>query len=401
MPLFSSFGIAAAFGGMLLVGGLEALYGPSLVRVIAVLDAPPVAVGMIISAHFIGGLLGVLTAQSVHKRLGNRILLGAGYLLLVGGSLAFAWAPALVFSIGASAIAGLGFGVLDYALSHLFAIAFGVTAPRMLNLLHGFFGIGAILAPLAVAAVGAERYPLYFSGFAALALIAALGIRGVAPTPTQRSHGADPSIHDTAARSHQTRMSASMFGVLAALVGVFVLHVAVGSGVGSWEATYLVLGGTSPEQAAVASSLFWFCMTVSRFTMAKLSTRIRPGVLVTLSCALMVIGSLLAAMPGYAIAGLAIVGLAIGPVFPTALAWASRVFGGKSWVSGSLIAVSMIGGIAFPPLLGGTVAEDSSPLFFPLSLAALAASCVVCCVIAGALLHAARRTDIDTPHRTH
>jgi FHS family glucose/mannose:H+ symporter-like MFS transporter len=371
---------------MLLIGALEALYGPSLVRVIDVFDAPPTAVGMIISAHFIGGLLGVLVAQTVHKWIGNRILLGAGYVLLIGGSSGFAWGTTLAFSITGSAIAGLGFGALDYALSHLFAVGFGVTAPRMLNLLHGFFGVGAILAPLVVAVLGVAHYPLYFSGFAALALIAAVGIRGVASRPTQHSSTVDPSVRDAPATpSGQTRLTAVSFGIFTALVGVFVLHVAAGSGIGTWETTYLVQGGTGVEQAAAASSLFWLCMTVSRFVLAKLSTRLRPGVLVTLSCIAMTAGSLLAAIPGFAVAGLAIVGFAIGPVFPTTLAWASQIFGGKRWVSGSLIAISMVGGIVFPPLLGGTVSGGSSLLSFPLFLAAISAFCMVCCLIAGAL----------------
>lgn len=391
-PLFTSPGVASSFGGMLLIGGLEALYGPSLTRVIDVFDAPPAIVGLIISAHFIGGLLGVLVAQTVHKWVGNRILLAAGYVLLIGGSVGFAWGPTLAFSITASAVAGLGFGALDYALSHLFAVGFGATAPRMLNLLHGFFGLGAILAPLVVAVLGAEHYPLYFSGFAVLALIAAAGIRGVASRPTQRSSSAVHSRDDeTATPSRPARMSVVSFGIFAALAGVFVLHVAVGSGIGSWEATYLVLAGASAEHAAAAISLFWLCMTVSRFALAQLSTRMRPGVLVTLGCTVMTVGSLLTTMPGFAVAGLAVVGFAIGPVFPTALAWASQIFGGRSWVSGSLIAISMVGGIIFPPVLGITVAAGSSLLLFPLFLAAISALCVVCCLIAAVLRSAQAR----------
>lgn len=401
-PLFTSSGVASSFGGMLLIGGIEALYGPSLIRVIDVFGAPPAIVGLIISAHFTGGLLGVLVAQTVHEWIGNRVLLAAGYALLIGGSVGFAWGPTLEFSIASSAVAGLGFGALDYALSQLFAMGFGATAPRMLNLLHGFFGLGAIVAPLVVAVLGAERYPLYFSGFAALALIAAAGIRGVASRPTQRSSGADHSRQDeTAAPSRPARMSIVPFGIFATLAGVFVLHVAVGSGIGSWEATYLVLGGTSVEHAAAASSLFWLCMTVSRFTLAQLSTRMRPGVLVTLACTVMTVGSLLTAVPGLAAAGLAVVGFAIGPVFPTALAWASQTFGGRSWVSGSLIAISMVGGIIFPPVLGSAVAAGSSLLLFPLFLATVSALCVVCCLIAAALPSVHRRKFPDaTPEST-
>jgi fucose permease len=379
---------------MLLIGSLEALYGPSLIRLIERFEASPSAVGIVISAHFIGGLLGVLASQSIHARIGNRILLTFGYLLLLLGSIGFAWAPTLVLAITASAAAGLGFGALDYAFSHLFAVAFGSGSGKMLNLLHGFFGIGAILAPLAVAVFGPEHYPAYFTGFALLTLITALGVQGVRSFPTQGS-----AASETPANSPGTGLSTaagkrSYFIVgFAGMICVFVFHVAVGSGIGSWEATYLTLSGISVEQAAAATSLFWFSMTASRFALAAAIKRLRPGTVVTLSCTLMTVGSAVALIPGYAVMGLALAGFAIGPIFPTALAWATQAFGGRSWVSGSLIAISMIGGIAFPPLLGATVAADADEALFPLALAGLSLLSVLACIAIGAVRIVQRRSD--------
>lgn len=392
--LFTPIGIASSFGGMLLIGALEALYGPSLIRLIERFDVSPSAVGIVISAHFVGGLLGVLTSQSLHARIGNRITLAAGYLLLLLGSLGFAWAPTLILAITASAAAGLGFGALDYAFSHLFAVAFGSGSGKMLNLLHGFFGIGAILAPLVVALFGPEHYPLYFTGFALLTLTTALGIQGVLSFPTQGS--AAPETPANAAGTGSSMAAGKQLYVIVGFAGmicVFVFHVAVGSGIGSWEATYLTLTGISVEQAAAATSLFWFSMTASRFVLATAIKRLRPGTVVTLSCTLMTIGSAVAFIPGAAVIGLALAGFAIGPVFPTALAWANQLFGGRSWVSGSLIAISMIGGIAFPPLLGATVAADADEALFPLALTGLSLLCVLACMAIGAIRIVQRHPD--------
>ena len=392
--LFTTLGIASSFGGMFLIGALEALYGPSLVRLIERFEVSPSAVGIVISAHFIGGLLGVLASQSIHARIGNRITLATGYLLLLLGTIGFAWAPNLILAITASAAAGLGFGALDYAFSHLFAVAFGSGSGKMLNLLHGFFGIGAILAPLVVAVFGPEHYPLYFTGFALLTLITALGVRGVRSFPTQ-----GPAAPETPANAPGTGLSKvasnQLYFILgfAAMTCVFVFHVAVGSGIGSWEATYLSLGGISVQQAAAATSLFWFSLTASRFVLAAAIKRLRPGTVVTLSCTLMTIGSAVAFIPGWAVIGLAVAGFAIGPVFPTALAWANQLFGGRSWVSGSLIAISMIGGIAFPPLLGATVAADAEEALFPLALAGLSLLSTLACMAIGALRIVERHSD--------
>ncbi|MHA7304267.1 MFS transporter [Arthrobacter sp. TMN-49] len=380
-PIFTRSGIGTCFGGMLLIGGLEALYGPSLIRLIVRFDTSPAMAGLIVSAHFAAGLLGVLISQWSHSRIGNRVLLSAGYLLLIAGSLAFAWAPSLTLAVTASAIAGLGFGALDYAFSHLFAVAFSPHSGRMLNLLHGFFGVGAIVAPLAVVLLGPENYPAYFTAFAALALVTTLGLRGIRSHPTQgatTNPGTEPVPRPAVAAIHpRTPMFAAAF---AAMIAVFVLHVAVGSGIGTWEAAYLNLRGHIIDQAAVATSLFWFSMTISRFVLAAVIKRLQPGTVVTLSCLLMTTGALTALVPGAAVLGFTMVGFAIGPVFPTALAWATQIYGGRSWTSGFLIAISMVGGIIFPPALGFTVTIDAAPGLFPIGLSVLSILCVAACV---------------------
>lgn len=376
-PLFNQLGIATSFAGMFLIGALEALYGPSLIRLIERFDASPSAVGFVISAHFIGGLIGVLVSQRAHPRVGNRITLLTGYLLLLLGSIGFAWAPVLGLAVAASAAAGLGFGALDYAFSHLFAVAFDSGSGKMLNLLHGFFGLGAVLAPLAVAAFGPEHYPAYFTCFALLTLLTSLGIRGVQSFPTQSPvvRTPDPATGRPTGQNKQVRLTG-----FTAMVCIFVLHVAVGSGIGSWESAYLSLRGFGAEQAAAAVSLFWFSMTASRFVLGTVIKRLGPGLVVTLSSTLMAVGSFLALVPGFAVAAFAVAGFALGPVFPTALAWANQLFGGRSWVSGSLIAVSMVGGIAFPPLLGATLAGGAAVSMFPLVLAGLSLLGVVACL---------------------
>ncbi|MBT2531101.1 MFS transporter [Arthrobacter sp. ISL-48] len=387
---------------MLLIGALEALYGPSLIRLIERFGVDPSTVGIVISAHFIGGLLGVIASQSLHGLIGNRILLAAGYLLLLVGSIGFAWAPTLTLVVTASATAGVGFGALDYAFSHLFAVAFGSGSGKMLNLLHGFFGMGAILAPLVVALFGPEHYPAYFTAFAVLTLITALGVYGVRSHPTQGP--AAPGTHAVVSAGGTPDVAGKqfyLFSGFAAMVCIFVLHVAVGSGIGTWEATYLTLTGIGVEQAAAATSLFWFSMTASRFVLAAAIQRLHPGTVVTLGCSLMIIGSVLVLIPGFAVSGLAIVGFAIGPVFPSALAWATQLLGGQSWVSGSLIGISMIGGIAFPPLLGATVTTGAGAALFPLALAVLSTLCLFACTAIGILRLIQRHPHAKSKDRMH
>lgn len=68
------------------------------------------------------------------------------------------------------------------------------------------------------------------------------------------------------------------------------------------------------------------------------------------------------------------VGLMIAPIFPTCLPWLNRAVPGVAEAGAYVIAASMIGGVAFPPLLGGVIdAVDVKSV--PLVLFLLAAAC--------------------------
>jgi len=69
------------------------------------------------------------------------------------------------------------------------------------------------------------------------------------------------------------------------------------------------------------------------------------------------------------------VGLAIAPIFPTGLAWLAERVPGSQAAGAWVIAASMVGGVAFPPLLGAAF-ESAGAGSVPLLLAVLSAVCV-------------------------
>lgn len=61
---------------------------------------------------------------------------------------------------------------------------------------------------------------------------------------------------------------ARVLPVIAAFIGVYVLHVAIETGVGGWEPTHLEAVGFGAATAATATSAYWAAMTVGRFVVA-------------------------------------------------------------------------------------------------------------------------------------
>ena len=145
----------------------QALYGPAIPAFREEFGLSPSAAGLGLSAHFVGGVAGVLLFDRLYGRLGNRQILGASYLLMALGAAGFALAPNWPVALAAALLAGLGFGGIDYGLNQLFAVGFGHRSTAMLNILNAHFGIGAILGPALIGVVGSEHYPAVFLAFAA------------------------------------------------------------------------------------------------------------------------------------------------------------------------------------------------------------------------------------------
>ncbi|OQR65296.1 MFS transporter [Streptomyces maremycinicus] len=97
--------------------------------------------------------------------------------------------------------------------------------------------------------------------------------------------------------------------------------------------------------------------------------------IITVSCAGMTVGLLLAALPELAPFAYAGVGLFIAPIFPTGLPWLHRPAPHSRRAGAVVIAASLLGGVAAGPALGKVI-EWSGVRAVPLLLAAVSAVCL-------------------------
>ncbi|MFC6986887.1 MFS transporter [Streptomyces cirratus] len=151
---------------------------------------------------------------------------------------------------------------------------------------------------------------------------------------------------------------------------------AIETGVGGWEPTHLEAVGYGAATAATATSAYWAAMTIGRFVAVPLSLRWSATSILIVCCAGMAGFLLLATVPVLAPYAYFGVGLMIAPIFPTCLPWLNRAVPSVAAAGAYVIAASMIGGVAFPPLLGGVIGTmDVRTL--PLLLFVLAVLCGV------------------------
>jgi fucose permease len=359
--LFSRPAAAASCVGFVLIGMLQALYGPAIPGLRGDYGLSPPGAGLGLSLHFAGGVVGVLAFNAVHSRISNRTLLAAGHALMAAGCTGFVLAPDWPLALAAAFLGGLGFGGIDYGLNQLFAVGFGDRSTAMLNVLNAHFGIGAVLGPAVVAWAGPDHYAYAFGGCAVLAAALIAGTRGVRT--------------GSAAQERPARASARLgvSRVLAGFLALYVLNVAVEAGVGGWEPTHLQTVGYTAAAAASATSVYWLMMTAGRFLVVPLTLRYAPERILTVCAAGMTACPLLTLVKGVAPAAYAGVGLFIAPVFPTGLPWLTRALPQAGRAGAWVIAASMVGGVAAPPLLGAGI-EASGIHAVPRLLSVLSAA---------------------------
>ncbi|POX45347.1 MFS transporter [Streptomyces sp. Ru72] len=357
--MFSRPAAAASCVGFVLIGMLQALYGPAVPGLRDEYGLSPSGAGLGLSLHFTGGVAGVLAFNAIHSRISNRTLLSASYGLMAAGGAGFALAPDWPLALAAAFLGGLGFGGIDYGLNQLFAVGFGEKSTAMLNVLNAHFGIGAVLGPAAVAWTGPGRYAYAYGGCAVLAAVLALCTRGVRTEPARVAPKASTSL--------------GLSRVLVGFLALYVLNVAVEAGVGGWEPTHLETVGYSATVAASATSVYWLMMTAGRFLVVPLTLRYAPERILTVCAAGVTACLLLSLVKGVAPVAYAGVGLFIAPVFPTGLPWLNRALPQANRAGAWVIAASMVGGVAAPPLLGLGI-EASGIHAVPWLLTALSAA---------------------------
>ncbi|MEV0415173.1 MFS transporter [Streptomyces sp. NPDC050448] len=362
-PLLTTVAIVASCAAFVVIGALQALYGPAIPALREEYGISPAVAGLSLSAHFVGALLGVLVYHVLRGRLNNRVLLGGSYLLMAAGGAVFAFSPNWILALAGTFVIGLGFGGIDYGLNQLFAIGFGRRSTAMLNLLNAHFGVGAIAGPALIGWLGADRYPEIFLGIGVVCLLILVTLGGVA------AREPDPAPADGGAVA-----GARVLPIIAVFIGIYVLHVAIETGVGGWEPTHLEAVGYGAATAATATSAYWAAMTIGRFVVAPLSLRWSAPSILIVCCAGMAGFLVLATVPALAPYAYFGVGLMIAPIFPTCLPWLNRAVPSVAAAGAYVIAASMIGGVAFPPLLGGVI-DTMDVKAVPLVLFGLAAVC--------------------------
>lgn len=344
-----------------MIGVVQALYGPLVGSFMSTLNITYTQAGSLLGVHFIGALLGVLIFHPTEQYGYNpRNLLWLSIALMIIGSVGVALAPTFIILLLADFICGLGFGGIDYGLTYIFSSIFtGKNATAMLNLLNACFGVGAIVGPGYVLLVGysvTTSFLLFSIGsFICLIMLWSLPELKLGETRTHKNENKTKQIVEQTKKVSSKSIKGIV--IITLFLVLYIFHVGAETGIAGWSQSYLEWKNYSSELSTNFVMGFWLAMTASRFIIIPIARRISGkiilgicniGLFITLLIPLFEVGEGIAFI---------IAGFFIGPIFPTGIPWLKESLKASGGVLSLLIALSMLGGVIFPPLIGSLITK--------------------------------------------
>jgi fucose permease len=344
-----------AFAAFILIGGSDAAVGVLLPSMRSFYSIDKATIGLLFAAGTCGYLTSAFSSGPLVGKLGIRVFMMLGLSALAMAAFVISFTPPFEVLMGAFALAGFGSGLIDAGLnSHIAGLPSNTV---LLNVLHAFYGVGALLGPLLATAVLASAFQWNTLYYAWVALGAALVIgfgmafKGYRP----KGHAEE---HQEGEKQRNVLASALRLRVVWIAACFLLVYVGIEVSMASWSFSFLTEERHQTlALAGLAVSGQWLGLTVGRLVLGKVGERIGNRRLIQFCLVGVVAGVLLiwlVPIGWVMLAGFWLVGFSLAPIFPTTIAMmsglvAARVLPG---VIGFMASFGSMGAALMPAAIG-------------------------------------------------
>lgn len=312
------------------------------------------ALGLIFPARAVGGILGNLLAGLGSDRVGYARLVWISALALAACLALASWSqPWLLFVLGFVLVSMAQEG-LSTGINAVVADANPQARAQALNILHGVYGVGATISPLIIGGLLgwglAWRWAL--GGMGAVWLLF-----GLVAYFFYRTEGGEP----TGRATQQLDLGMLRQGEFLSLFLISFIYNGVAYSLLGWVALFMQdAAGFSAFFSIGMVSVFYLALTAGRFLCAAVAERLgyskvllilAVGITLTYPLVVLGINSFLAVI------GVFLTGLSLSGLFPTALAYGSRLYPTQTGTVTGTLKIAMTLGAMLPPLWTGVIAE--------------------------------------------
>ena len=313
-----------SLGSFVVLGLPDGMLGTAWPSMRATFGAPVGDLGLILLIATAGSVLVTAFVGPLLRRLGVPALLAVAGAVAALGYAGFALAPGLWLVLGVAVLLGVSACMMDAGLNTAVALT---GRQRLLNLLHGAYGVGTAIGPLVVtvAILTGSWRPAYLIQVSLDLVLAALWLRQrQRQRRRDRAHAGPPQA--AAGRGEPSHIrprsgpGAATAAVVVAGMSVFFVYTGLEVGAGQWEASFcrgqlnLSAGATG-----LAAFGYWGALTAVRIGLAVLPRPVPPQAVVRWGSGIAVLAA--AAIwwePDVAVAmtGFVVLGGALAGVFP-------------------------------------------------------------------------------------
>lgn len=306
-------------------------------------------VSMIVSG---GTIVSSLMSGKLIKKLGTGKLTLVSVLMTAAALLGFSLSNSYLWLCLMAVPLGLGAGAVDAALNNFVALHFSA---RHMSWLHCFWGIGATVGPIIMAASISQK-GLWQRGYLTVAIIqACLVVILLLSQPLWRPFNSN--VQEGEVIEVKDESVFKLPGVRPALIGFF-CYCALESTAGLWGATFLVQArGVSAAVAAGWVSMYYLGITIGRFINGFITSFLSNQNLIRCGQLLIALGAalLLIFNQSYvSLIALILIGMGCAPIYPSMLHETPVRFGknNSSRLMGVQMASAYTGTTLVPPVLG-------------------------------------------------
>ena len=327
---------------------------PSITNEFMTVGLTLAAIGLIFPARSAGSLLGGVLAGVGSDLLGRLRLVWLSALVLAAALLLAAGAKPWALFVTGFVLVSAAQGSLSIGINAMIADANRNARGRALNTLHAVYGAGAAVSPLIIgylidrglawrwALGGAGLVWLVYGGVALL-----FSGDKTATTPTDKAQKLD--------------LSMLREGSFLALFAIAFIYNGVAYSLLGWIAVFMQQdAGFSTFLSVAMISGFYVALTIGRVLCAAFAERLGYAATllvlaggITLTYPLVVLGI----HNWTAVAGVFLTGLSLSGLFPTGLAYGSRLYPDQTGTVTGTLNIAMTLGAMIPPLWTGVIAE--------------------------------------------
>ncbi|MBP3918951.1 MAG: MFS transporter [Clostridia bacterium] len=360
--------IAVIYLAFISLGLPDSLLGAAWPTMQTVFHVPSSYAGYISMTVSFMTIISALAGPKLIKRFSTKWIVIVSIFLTIVGLLGFSFTSQYWMLFLFAVPYGLGAGSVDASLNHYVANHY---SSSVMNFLHCFYGLGAIISPNLMAL--ALKYARWNEGYRWTAYIQ-MGILFICILSLPLWKSGSHQEEQTAEESAGIKETLKRPGVVLTLIAFF-SYCAGEATCFLWTSSYFAgtKQGMNEELIAAFGSLIFGGLMLGRLISGFISNRLGDRLLIRIGIVIEIAGILLIALPvqGYILtaAGFLIAGTGMGPIYPAIQHMAPANFGKK--YSAAVIGLQMASaylGSTFMPTVFGKLQQTIGIWIMPLYL---------------------------------